>query len=683
MDDRAESENRIGTNQLLANFTATDGAALLLTEEPSRFRLSAIDSKSGRAVWNYPHSRGITNAAGVIGSDGRVADVVFQFLQPDRPTLTLLDAKTGRVRWTLPIHLGNLVRAVACDDEGNSAIWILANAAQRSGLELLKVQRVTGQVLWQRHFFDGFHLDLVRTPKVAMLRVDCNNDGILDAVVPDDGILKPLAISAISGATGKRLWTQDILSRSDRWSNEVDWPPMIATGPDDDPRIIVMDVDGTTSFALRMISANRGDIAAEIKFDANFNHAGSGSFHMQGFGRLVLAKLHGDDPWTTLTVAHPQRAQGSKTTFKQWFQLSVTEDGFGEPADLRQQARDGSHWFVLDVDGDGQPERVELTSNHLRCLARDNVLFEQRFERDVVFDRIHAPGVGNPCIGLYVGDSETYALYDLTNGRQIFRSDSPGTDFTPNQYNPHPTPLLQSSGDELRLLRTTRDGIRSIGIAQANQSMATSGRASLLPSLADPRKMSRLPTSPLWGGQTLAAIVRSLASGLILTLFALILPAAYINRLIVRRKWTLGYLLLSPVVTVLALLAWRFLLDPARTVSIDPNAKEPWPFVLLGGCIVSAAIAFLFRAVRERRYGLLSISIVIASLLTLLMIGAPLLTQLISADGRKYQWGIEDVLVLMIYMSINVMMFASLIWRGVSVIHRRLTRMHVAKTLAT
>jgi outer membrane protein assembly factor BamB len=678
LDEQQPTPYRADATAVLAQWQDAQGRPRLLLNSRSNRHVHAIDSDSGHAVWSHSHTPGLAQAFPVFDERAGGGDIVLQVAQRQAAKPIVLDAHTGRIRCTIPIELGDILRVDRCDDDdsGDAAIMILASTHFRqwnyspaqSSLVLLKADRLTGQVIWKTQFFSNMPNHIVHHPIFNVLRVDCNNDGVDDIVTSADGAETSLALAAISGVDGRFLWQQDLDLRSDRWSNEIPWPPMTWTGPAASRRIIVLDSEGSKSYALKMISAAGGQLIDKLALDANYDHVRSGDFHLRGFGRLELQRFGSPQSWPALVVAHPKRQAGSTSTQKSWLSVGTSADGFAEPIEIARQPSIRSTWIALDEQPDGEVKRLEVTNDGFRCLQGDRVLYERRFESGVQYDRIHHVNGGPDMLGLLIGKKSTYTLFDVATGSQRYRSDVPGADFSSDQYNPASTPLLQSTTESKHLVRSTRQGVRIIPLADFVEHEQRPMVNHSLALRSDPRESKRLPSSPLWGGLTLGSLLVSTALGTMLSYFALFLPLGYVVRLLRDQSWTLRYLLMSPVVAVISLLTWQYLLDPARTVSIDPNENTPWPIVLFGGAIGVAAIAFVIRAIRRRNYVAPGIALLIAAALTTLSIAVPVLQGMIADGAGQYRWGLDDVAAMMMLFSINVMMFGYLIWNAISVL---------------
>lgn len=669
LDHRESGEIRLAGSQLLTHWNNNDGEPRLILQEPSHRQLVAVDSTTGRSIWGVTNGLGAVSAATAADLSGHCEDVVLQVAGRDGGAPRVLDADSGRVRCTLGTTVGDVLSAYRYQD--SDSIMIMASTSVRTfgtrigkdKLMLAKANRLTGSVAWRHNFLLAMVNDVVKRPIVVMLPVDCDGDGILDVVVPTNGQNSGLAVSAISGDDGHQLWTQDIQMRGDRWSNEIPWPPMITVGTKQDRRVVLLDTHGVESFAVRMLSAKSGEVMGTTVLDAKFPHSSS-AYYFTGFGRLSVTAENEEDPWPSVLVSYPSKKTGSKRTFKAWARIQIGEAGLSEPTAVRQQAVGGSSWLSVDVDRDGRSDVVELAETSVRCQTQAGIeLFDRQFDAPLSLDRVHDDHDGAPLLGVYVGQEKRYTLIDLSDGSVVFQSRFAGMEHEVDRFNPNPTPLVQSSPQGRQLVRTTRQGIRTFTLDAAESSTLTASPLALV-SVADPRNIVPLPSSPLWGGQTLASVFRPIGSGMMMAVFALLLPVWYVDNLFRGRQWTLRYLMAAPLVAVLAMLAWRSLLFSNNAMSIDPNANEPWPLTLLGGSIACAALAFIVRAIRRRKFLVLAIPFALAIAMTALIMGLPILVQTLTNAEKAYSWRIDDFVAMFLLMSLNMLMFGYLFWTG-------------------
>ncbi len=501
-----------------------------------------------------------------------------------------------------------------------------------------------------------------------MLRVDCNNDGVLDAVVPDEGEQTSVSLAAISGVDGKRIWNRDVKLQIDRWSSESPWPLMDACGPEHDRRIVLMDLDTPMTVALRMLSVRGGTDIDQRVLQLDRDHSRSGSYLFTGNHRLRLTRIDATSEWPRYAVAYPTLPALSKANVQAWSQFGTSPDGFVDDKDRdeTQSLSDGSEWLLVDTNGNGTKEYLRLSGGKLRCFSRDETVWQVDLPEAVSLDHIFEPAGHSPVAGVFNKD-RSYALIDLRDGRELCSSFASEKDVHPLEIQGARTPLVQSVEDGLCLVRVTREGVLSQYVTPSVSDQSSNDVAESVPPIMspkartafDPRRIVRHPSSPLWGGKSATSMFGTMATGILKALFAFLLPLIYIVHMINRRRFNLSYMMLAPLIAILALFTWRHLLDPTRMLSPDPDVREPWPLVLFGGTMMIAGGVLLVRAIRQRRYLVLGAMFTVAVCMTTAVFLLPMLGQMVVDNGKRYQLGFADVGIVLSLCLLNVVVMGT------------------------
>ncbi len=325
IERHSEAELRMDAEWVLANWNTHRGAGRLLLDDTTHSIVRAVDAKTGRVLWSYRHGGFGSNAVPIVDATGNAEQLLLQSRQGGDVTTVLLDAEKGTPRGTLEQRngIGRLANAYVCDDTNDRTFWLITNAtfstsgllaSGKQGMRLSKISALTGEIIWQTRFLIGLGPGSGGLPPlVSVLRVDCDNDGVLDAVVPDEGEETSVSLAAISGVDGKRLWNHDVKLQIDRWSSEHPWPLMDACGPEQDRRIVLMDMETPMSVGLRMLSARGGIDIDQRVLQLDRDHSRSGSYLFTGNHRLRLNRVDATSEWPRYAVAYPTRPAASNS----------------------------------------------------------------------------------------------------------------------------------------------------------------------------------------------------------------------------------------------------------------------------------------------------------------------------------------------------------------------------------
>ena len=176
---------------------------------------------------------------------------------------------------------------------------------------------------------------------------------------------------------------------------------------------------------------------------------------------------------------------------------------------------------------------------------------------------------------------------------------------------------------------------------------------------------------PPWRGESVASIMSEFVMSMLISLFALCLPLAYVYRL-VRRQFELSYLMLAPVVAILSMFAWRYLLDPNQSVTTELNES---PFlILLGGTLGIVEVILLVWCIRRGNLLILGLIAAGTSAFSLAMIGIPMFMQTVLGRSGTYQWHLEDVFMIVFASFTWVVLLGSPLWVALTFLPKRQRR---------
>ncbi|MFK8114363.1 MAG: protein kinase [Rubripirellula sp.] len=664
--DGSDSSTRADSNRLIASWVGPDGSGRILLQTKLDGRIRAIDIETGRTLWSRLTAGGDVQATPVLDEQDRsTAESIFlQAFSRGETKPELIDGESGRLRWTLPMKLGFIEEALSVKGENGDFVQVYGHASfvgngssnVRSML-LIQANARDGEFDWHQDTFNAMYPPQIgKRPAIRTLRVDCNNDGIKDCIIPDDADPGDLAIAAYSGVDGKRLWSFPINLPSDHWLSELPWPMMIACGDKGHPRIVVFDSTGSGGFMLKMLAANGSQVAQEILPTPNGPWRADRSIG-RAPGLFEMTKIDLQEDWPRLAITFPTGDDfGAEIG---WLKIGTKQEGFEAVRGGFTNGEPGRRIWS-DVDGSGIANECKLVSGKLVCLDDEGTkeLWARRGYQQIV---CLADSAGKTPMALVNDVDGKDALIDLRQGRERWNRGLRIKEEV-NLVSVRPvTPRVQATGKSSSLISVTRENVMWTRLAPdqdsaveefAIQDFATHSQI-------DPRRLRRLPTSPLANGQSFSMVVGELLWTLLTSFFAVCLPALYLYRLI-RRQHNLSYLMMAPVVAAAAIVAWRYVLEPSNSV-VNPPSDSPILTLLRGTMMVVAAAVMIqvFAGGHTLIGGLIG-----ASTLALMgaLIGLPILIDRISNGSGTYQWGLPDVVMIGIICVICVMILGSPLW---------------------
>ncbi|QDT13812.1 serine/threonine protein kinase [Planctomycetes bacterium K23_9] len=679
LDREAPSKTRSDARQLVASWNNSERQARVLVRETESSIVRAFDGVTGTELWWHLATAKV-HATPILDSQRHASTVLIQPLEKGQEA-RFLDAETGRVMCELEQACGVAQGVQVCDDNPG-AIWILAHASFNGqttfgirGMLLICADAMTGKTRWRKQFCRALNPRSYQSyGDVKILRVDCNGDGVADAVVPDGDKAASVELVAVSGTNGESLWRADTDLSVIRWNAGNVWPPIEVCGPPTDRRILVFDGNDEPQgkHALRMLSKEYGVEIDQQPIQVVKTYRRTKS----QFAQRQIGVVNPQADWPRVSVAYP-----SKTGIKTWQEFDTSEDGLklSERSTVEQNGVQ-SKQFLIDVDQDGKREHVFLDDSQLVCQNDSGELWKVDASRWNDFDRIHEVHGRAPLIGLYDQDN-VYRLVSLSDGKPVWTSSRRHRDTKKALY-PAASPVLLAEEDGLCLVRATREGVQTIRVQPRSQERSLASA----PATPDPRNRRRLLGSPLTAGQTAASFWWSFCRAAILAFFAVVLPVLYLTRGLRSGRFTLAYLMLAPIVAAAALMTWGHLLSPVRLSSEDVNQGESWIIIIWGGCYVLAFVAYFWRAVTQREWLRLGFCVLFSVFTLFPMTILPVLTDLAGGKTVEYDWAISGVVTMFLMTFMMIFTFASLLLHAAKAagnrLPKRLNAIHQTKAIS-
>ncbi len=633
----------------------------------------AMSTATGRLLWRRVVPELRRSQAVVIGSadtarqagdldvsgDG-MADVLIAYSSTygrDFAPLIALSGRDGRRLWTSELKVSRLAAearlAVAdFDEDGRSEVVLLAPTApagtRRFGggqerVTLFVLAGRNGRIRWQQP------LQLTKDPwsrppsrdwfPTALL--DCDGDGGLDIVVPaqpEDGSTK-FELRAYDGRDGELKWKRALVADNRQRSFE-DILPLARYDLQGDGRdeLVVIDLDPGpqyTAVRLRVLNALDGAVHWEQEVPAE-------SYLLSRYRRdlrpLVLSRR--DAPaWFCVSLA-PARQQ------LMIFDSQGKPLSAGSQAEGRRRSHERLRVWPCDADGDGNDELLVVDERTMALVRADDpatVIWQQPLEirQYGVLDVRAARGEQPPTVVVRDSEKRAYVALRADDGRPLWSC--PMTEDLRHYSETDPTRLVFNDRDPGQPPHLVLQGALETVCRQATSSDAARAGAAVFrppPLLEPPPRDSRLrrqlPWNLYWENQNWGelAVVNLWSAFLSVTL--LILPAAFLLRMIQLRRFGMRMLLAAPAVVALMVIVLQSD-DPSSLRSLPPNkwltALMALPVLLFLGVLAWAAVR------RKRRLVLLLVAapLVLSLVMAVLTLGAEIFANQPLQPGEYYE----------------------------------------------
>ncbi|KAA5538754.1 serine/threonine protein kinase [Roseiconus nitratireducens] len=565
---------RLGESEVISTWRTESGRNLIAAIGMDPVRLSVIDSETLHTVWVRQRRAGQNmRSVPVTVAGGQHCFVVQDQSGHEQPP-ELLDAETGEVLVELSDIAGGVIVAADFLPDQNGLLLVgdgrLSSpfGVERPDAFTLSVFSITtGRRRWSATF-------LARAPHFNYpsdfddLRLaDLNGDGVADVIGPDASANSSFSLTAWNGRDGQKLWKLDLhqeAQRSDYYVPfdlvRIDGQPHVAywgraEDEKDSRQLHLVDPRGH-----RLASHEILDTSDWLSIDRRY-----------GFRALALA-AHPTEPRIVVSTTGRGRPQCQV--------LDVGQRDFEVSASYSSEETIQGVWFH-DLDGDLVPERFEATAQRpddssadafqtltVTCYRFDETdpLFCVAIDGDnSIRDFQWRNDSGHPVNWMEL-DSGRFVAIDWSTREILFDRQIAGREafLFPRICNPETGEIAQP----------TRDGIALVSMPPSTSDSEAVVDAPLVigPAQPDPRRVKRLlqgvapaPSPSTW---MLEMAKSALALGGLV-----VLPSAYLWRSWRRRRWSLAWILLAPVVAGTAIVLWqsRWIHQPSLLAQLLPG----------------------------------------------------------------------------------------------------------------
>lgn len=657
---------RIDANRLISRWVDVEGNATMLVQKTDTMRMFAVDVASGQTIWTRVFPSTHLDATPVLDDQARAATILIHSDRRRTDPPELIDAQTGRRKWLLPGTWGRIENAYVTQQAGVGMIHVYGHQsyipasgpANLRGMRLMQVRESSGQLVWQKEFLKGLFVSGgMQPPQMAIERIDCDGDEVLDFVVADD-VGQKVALVAFSGVDGEQLWSVPTGLPSEQWLTDHPWPMMATCGTNEAQVLVFFDLKDKWNYSLKMIDAKRGEMIDESDLPYQSTRRTAVTMIGRQTDFFSLTRLDKNDPWPRFILKYPDG--GNNSWSRTWRMFRATAKGF--EMDVQPPKTTGNNterWFHCDIDGDGKRERLVFNDDSFTCST---------IEGAAVW-RVGSGG-WNP-VGLFPSarsdfgrefpylrvkkESGQRGVIDLRNGEIVWRGEAHVSEppIRIGQVNQ----ALVPTHTGVAFVDVSRDNVSWTSVGQTPKELIALEDTSVMPTRMDPRRRRRLPTSPIRDGQTPASFFGELLPPIVLVFFAIFLPLAYVLRL--RRRFNLSFLMLGPVVATFSFLAWQKLYEP----SVDVGRVHDSPaMVLIGGSYLLVCLWILVRFLQYGNRWILGAMLLFSGTMTAFAIGTPIVLNRLSANPVVYQFSAAEVAVSFLLVLAWILIMGSPVW---------------------
>ncbi len=615
--DRSPKQSWFPGESLIASWNSAGKRPRSLLSDSSG-AVRCVDLIDGSVLWKQARFFFNHNTAFCIpGAQGQT-DLLINRNANGGPAF--YDAETGSLRFEINSPPMGEIHYIDADEVSPERfVYALADARFKApgtlgalglrsnqGYLLLKIDRTAERLVWSKPCYSQLNASRSSHQPSKMLQIDINGDGETDLITADtDSNTDKVLLQAINGSNGQTFWSMPLeLKVNDQsWPMKVSWP--LTTIVSSGSRKFLLAIDAVSSdekaIDLKAIDLRDGTVLSSIQITGahSLTHeAQTKALSLRPIsqtkrdGLVGISKLKMDSSKCTWTVLRVAENSGAITEVDR-FDAYLTQ-------------------FAPDIDQDGVIDRIDV-ANHRTVEVRrgdtNEAIGTFELPENLQIRRVETIGAKTYLVG-FERDKEHYWL-ELPSGRVAAHFGLGLQAMTHNQTE-YPRMLQHLQGTHL--IGTTREGPMCLEIefgekATRSSSLEKASVAMVSPS-ADPRYKRAVTATGIYASQTLGRVVwlALLATG------AILLPIVYVFSMIRQRQSSLRQLLLAPVVTLLALIAWReFSQQPFGFRSTD---------VIVGG-LTSISLLVLYTVLRHQQWKLLGLGVLFSVIAgTLFMLGA-------------------------------------------------------------
>lgn len=602
--DSPSSPFRLGEQNLIASWTNGDGHPRIAATDERQNRVSVIDGDSFQTLWSEGQETVVPYEwKPVDQKDGSIDFLRTARSNEDQPP-TLIDGETGKARWTMSENSGGKPIVAHYIDQGRSLMVVghgrvnedVNGVKHPNSFKLSVVNAASGFVRWSRYFL--FEAPRYNYPNGFddLQWIDVNGDGREDLIGPmqteDD---KTLLLAAMDGQTGEILWSKS----ANRHGAQTDYFVLfrlLRVAGTAHVIFLTADDENIESNLLVLCHAGTGQRVATHRIENSSFLKNVDRTRVHHHISLADCSTSPDHTRIALQISVGNRYEST---------VLQLDDGRWETSSKIQNdpQRFTVHGTLLrDIDGDQIPERLVLEipkqslqtqsyqssaaqSYRLRCypLQESQPSWEVTIPETQYVDRFQ--WIGSPSSSLLVLRLYRRRIYviDCRQGKILL--DEPESS---SQRDAVPIlPVSNGSAGVIRTAVATTDGIEF-------RSSGTAGSSTTSPSrhtVDDPRRVMSL-VSGARNPHALSNMLASTFRGFAATTALLVLPLGYVFATARRRRWSLSWLMVAPLVVSVWFLFWNlsWIHDPGLGVNF------------VWGIPPLAFVGTVYLAMRERKH---------------------------------------------------------------------------------
>ncbi len=540
---------------------------------------------------------------------GGATDLVLQasFVLGAKPGF--YDAETGRLRFRIDSPPLGEIHYLDLDQKSpDRYVYALADAEIQTpgqprnraeqGFLLLKIDRDQQQVVWWKQCYEFLTARNRWQLPAELLQVDVNDDSVIDLVTANSET-GTARIEALDGTNGEPLWSVPLTLKADKdtWPSRIRWPMLSIVASGDVEFLLVIDAvaGDPKAVEVKCVSLGNGKVLSQRRLPVaqKLRYAG------QSMAMHVIAPNKRDG-----LVGIASASVGAPF----WTVLQVDERGTLSETDRFPASR---KIFTADSDRDEIIERIDIFADKPTEIHRadtNELIGSFELPEGIDVRRVQTIGEHDYLVG-YVQDQEH--LWLKLPGGEVSARAAQGIQATTVNQTEYPR-LLPHAGGTL-LLGSTPQGPISLGVSLDDRTLRRQRSADFTVAMrapeTDPRYMYPVVVQGIYHHKSLSEVLR-LA---VVAVGALALPVFYLQRLILRRRWSLRWLLFAPAVTLLALYAWR---------SLATHPRGIWSADVLVGLMAALGIWSVYHLLIHQYWKLLTVGVAVSAVVaTLLMLG--------------------------------------------------------------
>lgn len=545
-------EAQFASETLIESWTSSTGEPRVLLSGHNFAR--CVNPVLGTTIWRNSQVKLDGNSVICITGANGETDLLISKSNFFEAEPAIYDAETGEMRFQITSPAMGEIKHVASDPKvPDRFLFAYAHASYQPrgqfrnsnlrGFLLMKIDRLEKRVAWSRSCMASMKVETDQYLPSKWICSDINGDGVTDLIVGDTS-QNHVIINAIDGRNGESIWAVPLALKSgDReWPLRTEWPMMNLISSNSREYLVVVDavVDDNHAVELKCLEPHNGGPLSRFKLPTQIK------LEQAAQGRYIFSEPISPSKRDGHFGLRAYLPNGGDT----WIVLRI-DDKSNELTEVKRFSIHSSP-LTADVDGDEILDLINVNGQHVEIHRSDNYDLIGAFDLPAdLLDRGIEVIDGKSYLVGYFQQQQGHIWVELPSGKIVAKC----TQGFQEMSRPASPQLVRHSTGTLLVGRTPETPLCvDIDFGDtARQEPEFHSRVAVLDPSTDLRYRQAVTALGVYQGRMLA---ETISLGL-LAIAAILIPVFYVMPLLLNRQWSLRRLLFGPIVTMIAIFAWR------------------------------------------------------------------------------------------------------------------------------